>query len=191
MPVPFSPAQQKHHQLTPPLQKPRGLAAPGSKLEHSQSPSSPLSPSPLPPPPMIGASSNCFTCGCCSLVLVLVLQSMPLPTIRAISSGAGSLSRLYCHKLPVLIRAMVASWVRRWGRDTLTGCRNSNGQGMGGGGGNMKQQCPTHTRKEPAGQIDRQGYDAAAWIQQDLHAASSTYNCNTGMKSSSACARVC
>lgn len=86
-------------------------------------------PAPAPPPPTAHHCItpeypyNILTCGCCSLVSVSVPQSTPRPDTRATSTGAGSSSQLYCHKLPVLIRATVVSFVRWWGFDRLIGCR--------------------------------------------------------------------
>lgn len=65
------------------------------------------------------------TWGCSSFVLSSMPQSTPRPVTRATSTGAGSSSQVYCHKLPVLIRATVVRRVRWLGWVVLRGCRQT------------------------------------------------------------------
>lgn len=55
------------------------------------------------------------------MVSLLMLQSTPRPVTRATSTGAGSSAQVYCHRLPVLMRATVVSCLRWLGFEVLIG----------------------------------------------------------------------
>lgn len=91
-----------------------------------------------PVPPRAAASNDLFsgrnekhtrTWGCSSFVLSSIPQSTPRPVTRATSTGAGSSSQVYCHKLPVLTRATVVRRVRWLGWVMLRGCSTGDNAG--------------------------------------------------------------